>query len=290
MDTKFICEIGSNHNQNLNRVAKLIRAAKEIGCWAVKFQFFEADKLYSHEFKDKIEQMKNWELPDHFIPVIRNYCNHYDIKFGCSVFNANDVNIIKNHVDFLKIGSYELLNTKLIKTVSQAKKPWMISMGLCPSPVYIQDLLSIFSTQPTVFFHCNSNYPAEVQNCELNKIKIMKKLHMFNNDSIFYSSIGWSDHTVQPGIIYQSIAQGAEYIEFHMDLEDKKGFEYSAGHCWLPEKIQEVITNVQVGEKACNPSNNKKNNDEIKKWRMDPEDGMRPLKKHRKELLNELGK
>ena len=39
--TKFIAEIGSNHNRNLKRVYKLINKAKELEFYAVKFQFLK---------------------------------------------------------------------------------------------------------------------------------------------------------------------------------------------------------------------------------------------------------
>ena len=45
--TKFIAEIGSNHNRNLSRCYKLIDEAKKLGFYAVKFQLFKINKLYS---------------------------------------------------------------------------------------------------------------------------------------------------------------------------------------------------------------------------------------------------
>ena len=45
--TFFIAEICSNHLNNLSRSKKLIDEAKRIGCDAVKFQLFKADKLFA---------------------------------------------------------------------------------------------------------------------------------------------------------------------------------------------------------------------------------------------------
>ena len=53
--------------------------------------------------------------------------------------------------------------------------------------------------------------------------------------------IGWSDHTVSPGVIYRAVHKfRANIIEFHLDL-DGQGEEYTSGHCWLPEDIKIVI-------------------------------------------------
>lgn len=285
MITKFICEIGSNHNGDLLRTIRLIREAKEIGCWAVKFQYFKAGKLYAPEFKDKINQMKKWELSESFFPEIEAYCNDLNIKFICSVFDLEGINIAKDYVDILKIGSYELLNHNLIKAVAATGKPWILAVGM-GTDTEIMDIIEIGNdtgNTPHILLYCNSNYPAQPLECNLLKISNLPKLigrYLFPSSLIKY---GWSDHTVEPGIIYKAIALSAEIVEFHMDLEDGKGFEYSIGHCWKPGQIEEVIRNVRIGEEACQPVDSDKN-DEIRKWRMDPEDGMRPLKKYRQKL------
>ena len=49
--TKFIAEVCSNHNGNLNRALKFIDFAKEYGFYAVKFQMFKIDKLFSKDAK-----------------------------------------------------------------------------------------------------------------------------------------------------------------------------------------------------------------------------------------------
>ena len=44
---KFIAEVSSNHNRNLNRCKKFIDVAKDIGCYAIKFQLFDINQLFS---------------------------------------------------------------------------------------------------------------------------------------------------------------------------------------------------------------------------------------------------
>jgi hypothetical protein len=55
--------------------------------------------------------------------------------------------------------------------------------------------------------------------------------------------MGWSDHTVNSGVIHRAIHKwDAKIIEFHLDLEGK-GEEFSSGHCWLPIKLRSYKTN-----------------------------------------------
>ena len=49
--TKLIAEIGSNHNRDIRRCYKLIDEAKNLGFYAVKFQLFKINELFSKDAK-----------------------------------------------------------------------------------------------------------------------------------------------------------------------------------------------------------------------------------------------
>ena len=51
MSNYIIAEIGSNFNQSKNIAFKMIRAAKDVGAHAVKFQLFKAKLLYPNDKK-----------------------------------------------------------------------------------------------------------------------------------------------------------------------------------------------------------------------------------------------
>jgi len=291
MAIKFIAEIGSNHNRDLARTLRLIDEAKRIGCWAVKFQLFKAKNLYAPEFKSQIEKMKTWELPYEFIQHIRIRCDALGLKFICTPFDLGAVHLLKDTVDYFKIGSYENQWINLIKAVIDTQKPWMISTGMENNTAAVSNkwmknireaefLGRSAKNPPHAILHCNSNYPARPKNCNLRNITKLTNYFMGK-------TIGWSDHTVNPGVIYKAISLGAEIIEFHFDmrLNREYGFESGTGHCWYPEEIEDVIQNVKAGEIAEQINDSGEN--EAKKWRTDPEDGLRPLKEFREELLNE---
>ena len=101
--------------------------------------------------------------------------------------------------------------------------------------------------------------------------------------------VGWSDHTVNPGVIYRAINKwNAKVIEFHLDL-DAKGEEYHTGHCWLPNEIECVIKNVRDGEKSDGNGVKEPVQSEIsdRMWRTDKSDGLRPFKSIRKSFNSE---
>lgn len=288
--TLFIAEIGSNHNRDLNRTLQLIDKAREIGCWAVKFQLFKASNLYHPSFVKQIEKMKQWELPEYFLESIKERCVKNDLKFICTPFDLDCIEILEYiGVDFLKIGSYELYYMDLINAVIDTKIPWMISAGMLEYPGNLIAIHSIAQSKNpiVVIFHCCSNYPAKPENCNLQSIKQMIKIF-----GVTKTPIGWSDHTRNAGLVLAAIGQGASVIEFHFDLDDQKGFESEFGHCWTVSEAKRLINRAgfleSIGNLIIPPDSwlySDPQEQEASKWRTDPEDGLRPLKKYRAELL-----
>lgn len=278
-NVRLIGEIGSNHNQDWPRTLALIEKAREIGVWAVKFQLFQADKLYAPDFSSQREKMRQWELPLDFLPKIQETCKRLGLKFICTPFYLDAIPILQPYVDFFKIGSYELLWTDLILQVAGAEKLWFVSCGLDDEDLSaLRQAVNITGSRylnpPMAVFWCNSTYPARPEDCNL---KGIRRLVNSNLGAV----VGWSDHTTEPGVIYRAIDLGARVIEFHYDLDDMAGVESSVGHCWRPDQIAEVIHNVKIGDSAEMSFASKT---DAPKWRTDPADGMRPLKQYREEL------
>lgn len=276
---QFIADIGSNHNQDLGRCELLIKTAKDLGCWGVKFQMYRADLMYN--LKDMPKDFHKGELKDSWLHEIRRMCHAYGINFGCSPFYIQAVKKLTDwDVDFLKIASYEITRPLLIKKCAETKLPVMISTGLA-TVKELSDAIGIchsVGNKDIILYHCCAEYPAPISHCELVTIKLFR-------DSILskkmIQGVGWSDHSHEPGIIYKAISNGADWIEFHLDLDDMHGWESKYGHCWRPDEIKQVINDVRKGERADALSIDSKLND-LRKQRADPSDGMRPYKEVRK--------
>jgi len=285
----FVGEIGSCHNGSITRLFKLIDISKEIGCDAIKLQMFKANKLYHPDHideKTKAELHKR-ELNEMWIEKISEYCKEIDIKLGITPFDITSLFYISTFVDFIKISSYDILRVNLIsnavKLCLKYNIPLVVSTGMADmnevmTMVKMINHLannSVYSW-PLKFYllHCSSFYPTQPEQCNLNMMKTMK--------GIFHTAkIGWSDHSVESGVVYKAVEFGAEMIEFHIDLEDGKGYE-NIGHCWTPSKMKEVIRNIQIGKQAEGSHLLHEKNDLCcKGHRADSEDGLRPTKEER---------
>lgn len=264
MPIKLISEIGSNHNQDLNRAIQLIEYSAWLGFDAVKFQLFKANKLYAPQHKEMIETIKKRELPIEWLPTLKKVSQDNGLEFGCTPFYLDAVDELNPYVDFFKIGSFENQWNKLIEKVISTDKEIMISLGMMSiDSIKYQWALPKFD----VIFHCVSSYPVKPKDCNLKTLNVISKIVGSP------LCVGWSDHSVNEGVIYRAIAEGARVIEMHVDLPDRQGLETIIDHVWTDKIVlTQLIRNIRDGEKAISEREDVFENME---WKCNPETGLR---------------
>jgi N-acetylneuraminate synthase len=272
----IISEVSSNHSRDIDRAKAFIRASKQIGCDAVKFQLFKIDQLFSPEILGKSQEhrrRKQWELPVEFLPILASECRAIGIQFSCTPFYLEAVSELEPHVDFYKIASYELLWDGLLAACAKTGKPVVLSTGMATMPEIahaVEVLRSHGCADPTLL-HCTSSYPTPHRESNLSAIGTLR--------GAFNCPVGWSDHTVDPAVLHRAIHRwGVEMIEFHLDL-DGQGDEFKAGHCWLPEQMATVIAQIRRSLECDGDGVKEPVPSELsdRAWRADPSDGLRPL-------------
>lgn len=284
--TEWIAEISSNHNGDLMRVLHMVDAAASSGATAIKLQLFRVHQLFAPEaLRAKPELLKRmaWELPVDMIKPIADACHAQGLKFGCTPFYMDAIDILEPYVDFYKIASYQIPWLNLIYEVARKGKHIIMSVGMADA-LEIREAVNCIcdiDCGDPILLHCVSSYPAKPDECNLNSIDYLRRK--------FGMGIGWSDHSVNPFVIYNAVAvHHAEVVEFHFDL-DGTGDEYHLGHCWLPHTIRPVIeaanlyqaVNGQLGIMLPDSAVDER------AWRSDPSDGKRPMMAIRKELSPE---
>ena len=276
MSIKFIAEVSSNHSRDIDRAIKFIDLASDADCDAVKFQLFKIDQLFASEILKKSKEhndRKNWELPTDFLPILSERCKEKNIEFSCTPFYLDAVNELEPYVDFYKVASYELLWDELLIACALTGKPVIISTGMANMKEikHAIDILRTNGCEPKVL-HCISSYPAPFEQANLSAIETIRK--EFNCET------GWSDHTVNAGVIHRAIHKwDAKIIEFHLDIEGK-GEDFNSGHCWLPEDIGALISSIRNAKAADGNGIKEPVPSEMpdRLWRTDPSDGLRPFK------------
>lgn len=278
--TKFISEISSNHNNDISRSKELIKISAKLGFDIVKFQLFKIDKLFSKEILTKSKKhrdRKKWELKEKYIPVLAKECKKNKVKFCVTPFYLDAVDIIKPYVDYIKIASYEILWRDLLIKCAKTKKPIIISTGMANMKEVVNaiKILKKNGASKIIVLHCVSSYPAKLEELNLSAIETLRKKSNLE--------VGWSDHSNNPLVVYRAVEKwNASYIEMHLDI-DGKGYEFSAGHCWLPNKARNLILNVRNKKIIDGKGKKIPNKSEAfeRKFRADPVDGLRPIQKFR---------
>lgn len=282
MNVDFIAEVSSNHHRDIERCFEFIDTSAAIGCQAVKFQLFKIKELFAPQILAKSETHRAreaWELPVEFLPDLARRCREKGIKFSCTPFYLGAVTELEPHVDFYKIASYELMWDDLLIACAATGKPVVLSTGMA-NLNEIRHAVGVVRKsggKNLTLLQCVSGYPAPVAECNLAAIETLRSLDV--------ESVGWSDHSVNAGVIYRAIHRwNASMIEFHLDL-DGTGDEFKTGHCWLPEPMKGVIRSVNDGFIADGSGVKRPSASEVsdRDWRADPSDGLRPLKPIREE-------
>ncbi len=285
-EPQFIAEVSSNHGADLERSLAFIDCSADIGCDGVKFQLFKIDQLFAPEILSSSpthRKRRAWELPVEFIPQLAQRSHERAIQFGCTPFYLEAVDILEPHVDFLKIASYELGWTDLLCACAATGKPIVLSTGMADLEEVRNAVLTLRDAgcRNLALLHCVSGYPTKPSEANLSALTALRNLS--GDFEELKLRVGWSDHTVEPGVLHRAIHRfGAEMIEFHFDL-DGSGEEYATGHCWTPEQISPLIRDIRVALRADGdgrkiPAARER---EERHWRADPSDGLRPLQSFR---------
>ena len=264
---KFIAEIGSNHNQNKNRLLELIETSKHVGADAVKLQMFDERLGRTKQEKDLF---KSRMLPSHFMSIAYHACKDLKMELHCTPFHPDFVPVLDPFLDGFKIGSYELLWLDLIKACAETRKPITISCG----GGTIDEITNAYNAarlslpqELISLYHCIPFYPANSEN--MHRIYELQK-------EFPQSFIGYSDHTMSTKTLLHATMLGAREIEFHLDLPDGEGAESIYVHCWQPKTIQSAIQACKNYKPFDNePHLNEYDN--MRAQRTNPIDGMRGM-------------
>ena len=221
----FIAEIGINHNGDIDLAKKLINMAKKAGADVVKFQKRDVDTCVPANMKNVIkhtpwgdmkyiEYKRKLEFSKNEYSVIDAYCKTVGIKWAASVWDIQSLEFITSYnVPFIKIPSACITDIELVKKTSRINKPVIISTGMSTFPE-IRRCVRLLSKCDLTILHCNSSYPADEHELDLNVIGMFKKLFTGHK-------IGYSGH--ENGIYASIVAKalGAEVIERHITLDKK---------------------------------------------------------------------
>lgn len=261
----LIAEIGINHNGDLQIAKKLIDATFACSWDCVKFQKRNPDiavpekqknvmrdtpwgKMTYIDYKHKIEFGKKE------YDYINKYCKEKPIDWSVSVWDMDSLEFsMQYNLSFLKIPSAMLTNHELLAASAKSGIPILISTGMSTLKEIDEsvNLLEKYSKSYAVM-HCNSSYPAKLD--ELNLKVIMNFKERYN------CVVGYSGHEydLEPTVL--AVSLGAMVIERHITLshnmwgtDQKASLEIHAMDM-LRKRLLDIDVILGSGEKTVTAS------------------------------------
>jgi len=220
----IIAEIGTNHVGSIDIAKKIIDAAVDAGCDAVKFQKKSVEQIYDKEFLDskldspwgitEREMRLGREFSLQQFEEIDDYCKKKNIDWFVSCWDTqSQISMRKFNIKYNKVASAMVTHLKLLNLIAEEKKFTFISTGMSTIEE-IETCVNIFKKNdcPFELMHCNSSYPTTFSEVNLNVIPKLREK--------FGCNVGYSGHETSSYIVGICASMlGATSIERHVTID-----------------------------------------------------------------------
>ena len=272
--TYIIAEIGINHQGDINIAKRLIDIAAASGCDAVKFQKRNPDVCVPEEQKSKprswqgedmtyLEYKYKIEFGKEEYDEIDRYCKQQNIAWSASPWDLDSLEFLSQYdIPFIKIPSAMITNEDLMFAAKRTGKKVIISTGMSTFAEIERAIVMLKlpgdtaeTLRPWNFdevkegktacdfavLHCNSTYPAPVDELNLSAIKTLKDR--------FHCEVGYSGHEMLLGTTVSSVLLGATILERHITLDrNMEGSDHSGSV--TPHGLFKLVSGVRELERA----------------------------------------
>lgn len=218
MSAYIIAEIGSNHDGDRRRAARLIEKAAHAGANAVKFQCLP-------------------NLPQDWMPWLMDEARACDLDCFATPFDVDAVQMLADlRVPFIKIASTEIVDRDLMDAAEDTSIPLIVSTGMAT-----WDEVSVILRPNTTLLQCTVKYPTPLSDVNLRAMVAMRER--------FGVHVGLSDHTTSPMIPAAAVALGATMIEKHITL-DSNANGPDHGFALEPWEFRRMVQYIRDVEQA----------------------------------------
>ena len=259
--TYIIGEIGINHQGDINIAKRLIDIAAAAGCDAVKFQKRNPDVCVPEAQKNKprswqgvdmtyLEYKYKVEFGKEEYDEIDRYCKQQGIAWSASPWDLDSVDFLEQYnLPFIKIPSASLTDDALLTACVKRFPRVIFSTGMSTEEEidHAVDTLRkakfyFKKTEPIGLLHCNSTYPAPINELNLSAIKTLA-------DKYPDFEIGYSGHEFRLGTSVAAVYLGASIVERHITLDrTMEGSDHMASV--EPQGLFKLVSGIRELEQA----------------------------------------
>lgn len=254
----IIAEMSANHMMDFDRAVEIIKAAKESGADAVKFQTYTPDTI-TMDCDNKYFQITQgtiWDgttlhklyqtayTPWDWQPKLKKIAEDLGLICFSSPFDLTAIDFMEEmDMPVYKVASFEITDIPFIRKIAKLHKPIIISTGIA----YPEDIELALKTcieegnEDVILLKCTSAYPSPYEDINLKVIPDMAEKYDLLT--------GLSDHTMGSAVAVGSIPIGAKVIEKHLTLRRADGGPDGA-FSMEPEEFKEMVDNIRIVERA----------------------------------------
>ena len=250
-----ISEIGVNHNGDINLAKKMVKASKESGADAVKFQTFTAESLVSkktpkveyqkrttNEAESHYEMIRSLEMSKDDHKILLDFCISEDIEFISTPYDVDSAKFLDRlGVKIFKTASADIVDLPLHNFLASTGKPIIISTGMATYDE-IDEVVEIYKSHENLnitLLHCVSNYPCKFESLNMSVIQSLIERYNLN--------VGYSDHAVGFLPAVAAVAMGSNVIEKHFTLDKNlPGPDHKASS--TPDEFKDLVDSIRLCE------------------------------------------
>jgi N-acetylneuraminate synthase len=220
--TYVVAEIGINHNGSPDIARRLIDAAANAKCDAVKFQKRTPELCVPPHQRDQMRQTPwgtmsylnyrrrmEFDVADYMRLV--EHCRSRSIDWFASCWDESAVDFIEwfDPIGY-KIPSAALTDVGLLRRFRQTGRPLILSTGMSTMH-QIEAAVALLGTRNLLITHATSTYPCPFSELNLRMIKTIQ--------SRFDCPVGYSGHEVGLPTTLAAVCLGASLVERHITLD-----------------------------------------------------------------------
>lgn len=227
-DVRVIAEFGQACRGDLDTAMRQALVARDAGCWAVKYQCFQADRLVSTDARrywdaslgGSDSQMETFVAngmlrPDEWAKLA-DYCRTIGVEFLATPFDLQAVDLLEDiGVNAYKVASGDLTYRQLLEKVAATGKPIILSTG-ASSAIEVRNALKWLAGCNVTLLACALAYPCPPEAASLWRIPFLAS-------KFPRCAVGYSDHTLSPTTALAAAVLGADILEKHCRLEGAPG-------------------------------------------------------------------
>jgi pseudaminic acid synthase len=246
----IVAELSANHNANLDRALRIVRAAAESGAHAIKLQTFTPDALTIDSNRPEFfiddpgglwhgrrlldlyrEAHTPWEWHQPIFASARA-AGMACISTACDIASLEF--LVSIGIDAIKIASFELIHIPLIEAAAKSGKPILLSMGMA-SLEELDEAVSALRTNGCdqfIVLKCTSAYPSSEDDAHVSTMTDIR--------ARYGCEVGLSDHTLKPFAAFAATSLGAIVVEKHFTTARGDG-GLDAAFSLEPAEMRELV-------------------------------------------------